>query len=90
MLFRSRNDSQTGQVTAERDVISSGVREVLRVEERESGGATVRTERLHGDGVVAALSEDEVSSISRHIASLRERATIVLGQGGRGLQPAPG
>ena len=85
-----RNDSETGQVTAERRIIPSGVREVLRVEEREDGVTIVRSEGVGGDGVVATASEQEIGAISRHVTSLRERSAVVLGGQGLRLQPAAG
>ena len=85
-----RNDSETGQVTAERRIIPSGVREVLRVEEREDGVTIVRSEGVGGDGVVATASEQEIRAISRHVTLLRERSAVALGGQGLGLRPAAG
>ncbi|MBI3608119.1 MAG: DUF3332 family protein [Nitrospirae bacterium] len=83
-----RNDSETGQVTAERRIIPSGVREVLRVEEREDGVTIVRREGLGGAGVVATASEQEIGAISRRVTSLRERSAVALGGQGLRLQTA--
>jgi hypothetical protein len=89
-----RNDSETGQVTAERRIIPSGVREVLRVEEREDGVTIVRSEGLGGDvdvdGVVATASEQEIGAISRLVTLLRERSAVALGGQGLRLRPAAG